>query len=311
MAKVVRAIIWADVVHWCIDEYLLPWRLDMRLVAWLRKARIVEFMGTDIRIPRLAVQGNPYREQMYSEMPGSMEEREAHSLEIQRWFSNLGYSCASIGAELIRYLDPGLFPKVYRTWQRLVLSDFESQFPSYDIEKPIIAHMPSNRTTKGTSAVLKAINQLKKVFDFEFTLIHGVPHARAVEMLRECDILAAEFVAGEHGIAALEGMALGKPTVCFVTPQVRNLMPADLPIINATQDNLKDVLASLLAHPEKLHEIGVRSRKYVERHHDSKVVAQRLVNIYRDLLGQLSEQPAEKWPRLPLQPVPGSHSLDS
>ena len=61
------------------------------------------------------------------------------------------------------------------------------------------------------------------------------------------------------------------------------------------------------------HRVLVRekSRKYVERHHDSRVVAERLVSIYRDLLGQPSEQPAEKWPRLPPEPVPVSDPHDS
>jgi hypothetical protein len=57
-----------------------------------------------------------------------------------------------------------------------------------------------------------------------------------------------------------------------------------LPIINATQDNLADVLEPLLRDGELRHEIGKRSRVYVEKYHDAIKLAYRLVDIYQAVI---------------------------
>ncbi len=66
---------------------------------------------------------------------------------------------------------------------------------------------------KGTPSVLHAIEQLQKRYNFDFKLIHGVPHAKAVAMVRDCDVMLDQFVVGGFGVASLEAMAMGKPVI--------------------------------------------------------------------------------------------------
>ena len=51
-----KAISWADVVHWRWGVPSLPFDLDLRYVALLGKARLIDFCGSDVRIPEIARQ---------------------------------------------------------------------------------------------------------------------------------------------------------------------------------------------------------------------------------------------------------------
>jgi len=56
---------WADVIHWHFNTSILPKEMDLKYVNFLNKPRIVEFWGSDIRIPEIAVKDNPYFRYLY------------------------------------------------------------------------------------------------------------------------------------------------------------------------------------------------------------------------------------------------------
>jgi glycosyltransferase involved in cell wall biosynthesis len=141
--------------------------------------------------------------------------------------------------------------------------------------------MPSSKSTKGTEAVLRAVDDAKKEIDFDFRLIHGVGRAEALVELSQCDVFLDQFVLGAYGLATVEAMALGKPTVCYIKDSIVGTYPEDLPVINANQDDLPTVLTRLLKSNEQLGEIGRRSRAYVERHHCCRRIARQLKGIYQ------------------------------
>jgi glycosyltransferase involved in cell wall biosynthesis len=144
--------------------------------------------------------------------------------------------------------------------------------------------MSSNKVRKGTESVLRSVNQLKNAYAFDFKLIHNVPKSEAALILQQSDIVLDQFVIGDHGLLALESMASGKPTVCYIKPSILNKYPDDFPIVVANQDNLTEVLEALLKDSRRRNEIGRRSRAYVERYHDARKVARDLVCIYEELL---------------------------
>ena len=51
---ILQAIRWADVVHWHFC-WALPNAFDVKFAAWLRKARVVQFWGSDIRKREICV----------------------------------------------------------------------------------------------------------------------------------------------------------------------------------------------------------------------------------------------------------------
>ncbi|MEM4202665.1 MAG: glycosyltransferase [Candidatus Methanomethylicaceae archaeon] len=278
------AIRWADVVHWHSSGRALPKDLDLRYIALLNKARIVEFWGSDIRIPEIAVRDNPYLAKLLSDPNNDYHISYKSSREVQERFARYGFECLIPGPELVAYVQRDLFPSLFRTEARLILSEFEPKYPDPTLCKPVVVHTPSRLMAKGTPSVLRAIEQLKAQYDFEFKIIHGVPHDEALAMVRDCDIMLDQFVSGSFGVAALEAMALGKPVVCYIKPSLIPQLPSDCPIVNANQDNLVEVLGSLLEDGQRRHELGREGRAYVEKYHDAHQIARQLVTVYQELI---------------------------
>jgi hypothetical protein len=278
--KMVRAMAWADVLHWHWGDS--TWRgIDLRIAAWQKKPRIVEFWGSDLRDPRLASRDNPFLEHMYQQHPELASQQCSRS--AQRMFRNSGFECLIPGCELSDYLDPSVFAGYYQTRARLMLDDFVPRFPAAKKPEPLLVHAPSHKTKKGTEAVLKAVKNLSRTHQFNFKLIHDMPRRKALELIAKCDLFLDQFTIGAEGLASLEAMALGKPVVCYIKPSLLARYPAELPIVIADQSALQTTIASLLKDGARRHDLGRQGRQYVEIYHDAREIGSTLVEIYRHL----------------------------
>jgi glycosyltransferase involved in cell wall biosynthesis len=114
-----------------------------------------------------------------------------------------------------------------------------------------------------------------------------VAHEEARDRYRRADIVVDQLNAGWHGVFALESMALGKPVVTYLKPDVVERSAEGfgirIPIVRATKETLADALRPLVEQPALRREIGAASRAYVEQVHDIERVADRLVDLYRSL----------------------------
>ncbi len=155
--------------------------------------------------------------------------------------------------------------------------------PPSDRARPLVVHAPSSRSKKGTEFVIEACSQLPVDLD----LVEGVPHEQARERYAKADIIIDQLLVGWHGVFALEAMALGKPVITFLKPDVVEKSAAGygvrLPIVSATPETLVDQLRPLVESPALRREIGAASRAYVEQVHDIDHVADRLIDLYRSL----------------------------
>jgi len=144
-------------------------------------------------------------------------------------------------------------------------------------------HAPSNREKKGTRWVEEACAQL----GVELDVVEGVPHDVARERYARADIVVDQLNAGWHGVFALEAMALGKPVVTYLKPELvdgaEQGFGIRLPIVPATKETLADALRPLVEQPSLRREVGAASRTYVERVHDIDRIADRLVELYATL----------------------------
>lgn len=277
--KMARAMAWADVIHWHWGS--TTWKgMDLRLAAWLRKPRLVEFWGDDLREPRIASRDNPFIARMYQQNP---ELACVRSQSTQRMFKRYGFECLIPGYELPDYLDASIFAGYYQTRACLMLEDYTPHYPDAHKQRPLLVHAPSNKSRKGTEAVVNAVNKLARTHRFEFRLIHNMPRNEALKTVAQCDLFLDQFTIGAEGLAAYEAMALGKPVVCFIKPSLLKRYPADCPIVVADQNSLEAILAPLLQQGRPRHEIGRLSRAYIETHHEARLVAGELISIYREL----------------------------
>jgi hypothetical protein len=281
--NVLSEIARSDIIQWNYAEPALGKGADLRFASLLRKPGIVEFWGSDVRINSIAERDNPYYAARGAAYEYQKHETREDSWRRQELFASNGVLTCLAPPWFEPYIKPGLFKKVHDSFARLVLSDFPHT-PVADTQVPVIAHAPSARGAKGTDAVLEAVGRLQKRFDFEFVLLHGIPREEVLRAVRNCDIFLDQFIIGEYGMASLEAMAFGKPTVCYLRSEVIRRSPAELPIVNATPDDLYDRVAELLENRDLRARIGKESRRYIEAHHDALKYAKWLTGVYDEVI---------------------------
>src|SRR3954452_24237834 len=238
-----------DIFHFYFGLTLLPKSVQFPLLKLLRKKSVFHYLGSDIRgkTPEQLAFGK----RADAEIVGSYD--------ATRWVPEA------------RVIPPGLD-----------LREFIPVPPS-DAQRPLVVHAPSNREKKGTRFVIEACEQL----DVELDIVEGVPHEEARARYARADIVVDQLNAGWHGVFALESMALGKPVVTYLKPDVVDKSAQGygirIPIVPTTAETLRQDIEPLVAQPALRKELGARSREYVEQVHDIDRVADRLLDVYRSL----------------------------
>jgi len=280
--RLLSALSWADVVHWHFGELVLHGGFDLRWTRFLKKPGVAEFWGTDIRVAEIEASDNLYFARY---MPIDYQEKQTSekSERTQALFAGAGFECLVADESMKSYIHAGLFSKVHLVRQRIMTSDYASAPPDPAVRRPLVVHSPSNPKLKGTEFVLAAVEKLRPKLEFEFRLIQNMPRSQALSLVAQADVFVDQLILGSHGLAALEAMAFGKPVVCFIKPSLTQSYPADLPIVSANPDDLQEILGALIRDGSLRQQIGVRSRAYVEKHHDAIVIARQLKEIYAEI----------------------------
>jgi glycosyltransferase involved in cell wall biosynthesis len=262
-----------DVYHYHFGATLLPGMLDVSYLKLRNKRFLVEFWGSDVRLPDLEAQRNPYFVNQYEELEKKNRKRMATWAELTE--GEVIFSDHTFNIFLEQYFD-----KIHIIGQRIDLETYIASYPDPESKKPRVIHAPSQKAIKGTVYVEKAVENLKKKgLDFDYIRVENLNHSKAIELYRTADLIIDQLCAGTHGIFACEAMALGKPVICYILPELVSGYPKGFPIINANPDTIESVLEEWIQKPYELYILGKNSRKYVEKVHDSKVVAQKLINI--------------------------------
>jgi len=156
--------------------------------------------------------------------------------------------------------------------------------PSPANERPVIVHAPSAGDLKGTPRILAAIEKLADRYDFEFVLVENKTHKEAMEIYRRADLAIDQVLFGWYGGFAVEMMALGKPVACYIRESDCSFVPdelmRDLPIVRLNPHTLADDLGHWLERSATWRDLGLRSRKFVEKWHDPVTIAKQLSNYY-------------------------------
>ena len=238
-----------DVFHFYFGLTLVPKSIQFPVLRATRKKSVFHFLGSDIR-------GKTPAELAYG---GRADARIVGSYDAIRWVPDA------------HVVPPGLD-----------LREYEPRPPS-ESPRPLVVHAPSNRAKKGTQQVIDACARLP----VELDLVEGVPHDQARERYARADIVVDQLNAGWHGVFALEAMALGKPVVSHLKPDVversEEAFGFRVPIVPATSVTLVEALGRLVESPALRRELGAAGRAYVEQVHDIDHVADRLLDIYAGL----------------------------
>lgn len=256
---------------------LLNNQKDVAILKKLGKTTVVIFTGCDIRIPdEVKIYAwNPCTNctTTFKSKVNCLAANKVNYLKnIDNYFSHIFSPDECLNNTNIKY---------NRIWFPRDINQFPLNIPVNVQKKIRILHAPSNSHYKGSIYVNNSINSLKKKYPekFEFIEVKNKPISELYELIKTSDIIIDQMLVGFYGLLSVESMAMGKPVVVYVRPDIWSQIKDYCPVINANPDNLTEVLEGLISKPEELESIGLKSRKFVENYHDSKVVAKNMLSI--------------------------------
>lgn len=113
---------------------------------------------------------------------------------------------------------------------------------------------------------------------FEFHLFRSMSNIKVREALSAADIAVDQLFSTAGGMFAIESMAAGCAVLGGNIPEFAGY-PRELPILHTDPDNIYQNLRMLLENPELRHDIGAKGRKYVEKYHDSRKIADDILRL--------------------------------
>ena len=162
---------------------------------------------------------------------------------------------------------------------------YEPRYPSATTVAPLrIVHAPNHRGFKGSRYIIAAVEKLRaEGLPIELVLVERVPNRQALELYRTADVVFDQCLIGFHGYFALEALALGKPVMVFIRdPQRYLLAPEECPFLNCPPERIELLLRQCVNDRQRLQELGVAGRRYIEKHFSLEAFAGRLQKSIRE-----------------------------
>ncbi|MHA7966971.1 glycosyltransferase family protein [Paenibacillus sp. CAU 1782] len=266
-----------DIFHFHFGETFYPDKRDLKILKDHGKKLIVNHRGSEVRMLSVARSfENPYVTVKHS----WVDEEKIHN-NLKQLSQYIDHAIVN-DYELHAYVAP-YYKKVHILPHAIDTGKFQPHYP-LEGARPLLIHAPTHREIKGSNYIVAAVEHLQNEgFEFDFKLIENLAHLEAMELYEKATLVIDQLLIGAYGHLSVESMAMGKPVICYIRNDLRPKYPAELPVISANPDTIYSTLKSLLSNPGYFKTIGERGRAFVQQYHDMDAVAQKLINIYKEL----------------------------
>lgn len=261
-----------DIFHFHFGTSLTLNHSDLPLLKELNKKVIMQYWGSDVRMYSKAIKLNKYVK---------VKDMNEDSIKRKLEFISKYIPDCLVDYELAEYVK-GYHSNIHYTRAAVDLNKYKF-IKETNNKKLLIVHAPTAPEYKGTNYILKAVDELKEKYDFNFKLVKGMSHEEAVKIYEKADLIIDQILCGGYGLFAIETMAMGKPVICWIDDFMKEKYPIELPIISANPDNIKEKIEFVIKNKDMLKEIGIQGRKYVEKYHDMNIISKNMLQIYKSL----------------------------
>jgi glycosyltransferase involved in cell wall biosynthesis len=289
----VVVFVWAlrrfDVFHFFFDGGLLagtPFRLlEVQLLHLAGKKVVVFPYGSDVAVTD-EIRNREWREGLVATYP-QLKRRQRTVRRQVRYFckrADFVVGCIVHDETLLRndLLTTHYYPIDTDAWQPTEdASDLSARVTVF--------HAPNHPLIKGTKYLVDAVGRLEaEGVPIELVSVSGIPNEELKRTLASCDILGEQFVLG-YGIAAMEGMSLGKPVLSNLTDDryyadFRQHTGLDeCPIVSTTPEELEEALRALVQDESERERRRAAGREYVLKYHSYESVSRMWELVYRKL----------------------------
>ncbi|MFD3405046.1 glycosyltransferase family 4 protein [Kribbella sp. NPDC058693] len=255
------------------------WTTDVPILEQAGIKHGVLFHGSEIRDP--ALHRARYRYSPFRNPEDELTQRlQSGNDNMRRHLQGYDGPVYVTTPDLLEFVENGI-------WIPLAVDveGFASNRPVLEREVPVVLHAPSASALKGSAYVDPVLTDLDARGLITYQRVQGVPHAELAEMVKDADIVVDQMLLGSYGVFACEAMAAGRVTVGHIADPVRDLLPTDLPIAEATPDDLSEVIERLVAERDSARKIADAGPGYVRDLHDGHRSVEVLLPFLKNELG--------------------------
>jgi hypothetical protein len=272
--------------------FSLPF-LDLKLWRWLGRKVVMTFQGCDVRQSDRSTARDPLSMCQLGHCTLARTCRARLDDGRRRMLDHLLPLC-----DRIFVLNPELAHEVpeavFLPYASVNVEALQPVWPRTN-GRIVLLHAPTNEGIKGTRYLVAAVDRLKRRWPIELSLVKKVPHAQALQLYRQADLVVDQLLGGWYGGFAVEAMALGKPVGCYIREGDLNCLSpafrADLPLIRLTVPTLEQDLEAVLERRAEWPEWGKMAREFVLRWHHPLRIAHAMIRTYLDPASQFDLEP--------------------
>jgi len=138
---------------------------------------------------------------------------------------------------------------------------------------------------KGTKYILSALEKLKTKYpnDVELVIVEKLPLNEYEEVIYNANVVLDQTNSYGYGMNALISMSKGRIVMSGAEQEtIDSLNEISIPVINinSNEDQIFNELLKIMENRLKIGEMGVNSRKFVEKHHEAKLVAKKYLQFW-------------------------------
>jgi glycosyltransferase involved in cell wall biosynthesis len=143
-----------------------------------------------------------------------------------------------------------------------------------------IAHYPYYKNFQSTDYYTNTLLKLASEKKCKIVEILRLPHSQALQAINSCDIVIGKILpdVGWFGKFELEGMALGKPVITYVSDKLYEEYKP--PIYRTTKESFKYDLEKLLEDTPERQRLGKEGLDYIRKFHSVEAVAKTVQESY-------------------------------
>lgn len=166
-------------------------------------------------------------------------------------------------ADYLSVLTPDLIYSDDWEWTPHAWNEFDYRFKKGKTFK--VLHIPSDPEKKNTPMIDKAMQiVLAKRADVSYFCVNNISHAESVEMKAHAHLYIDQMRTDAYGNAALEAMAFGVPTVCWLGDYY-----PDRTVISPVENTAESLAETILSYLDwsVLEEHSKKTFAYVKKYH--------------------------------------------
>lgn len=245
-----------------VDEQLDQMRSDGLEVAVL-------LHGSEIRDPR--------RHRLLPSSPYATESKLIRDLNTAT--SRLRHHLEGLDVPMF-VTTPDLRADVDAEWLPVVIDTetWESLRPAFELERPVVLHMPTNGLLKGSEYVDEVLFGLRDEGLVEYLRpTDPLRPGEVAALIERSDIVIDGIVLGAYGVMSCQTMAAGRIAIANIR-DVGTIRSA-CPIVDADPSTLDAVIRELVAEHESWPSIADAGQRFVSQYHDGTYSSSQLARF--------------------------------